>query len=183
MAQGFDELIQFVDDFNEKLLSATIIAGQGLLGDLLNRVHREGRATDGSPIGSGGYSRTPFYAAMDDFINRGSIPKDKVSKNGKWVQLPEGYKSFREYSGRQTDFVDLKYTGTLQNSMLLVQTENGFAIGYPQQNQPGDEGTREGTDPATLSLELEERYGKDIFAASQSEIDNFLGDIIYELNR
>lgn len=183
MAQGFDELIQFVDDFNEKLLAATIIAGQGLLGDLLNRVHREGLATDGSPISSSGYSDNPFYAAIEEFINRGSIPKDKISQNGKWVQLPDGYKSFREYSGRQTNFVDLKYTGTLQNSMLLVQTENGFAIGYPQQNQPGDEGTREGTDPATLSQELEERYGKDIFAASRSEIDNFLADIIYELNR
>ena len=178
MAKGFDELIEFVEQIRPAMVRATIIAGQGLLGDVLNRIHVDGKATDGGEIGEEGYSTTPFYTAMDSFINRGGIPKENISKNRLWVQLPEGYKSFREYSGRQVSFVDLKYTGGLQNSMLLIQTDTGMIIGYPQQMVGTSEG---GIGPDELSEILEDQYGKDIFTPSEDEVDNFFSDFLFEL--
>jgi hypothetical protein len=179
--QGLEGVLEYFQGSLKVLDAAIVIGGEGLAGDMANRVHLDGIASDGGDIGpnpSTGevYSSKPFFALTRNFAKRG-YPANLVSGTGFSVQLPHGYRDFREFSGRQVDRVDLKYSGHLQTSYRFVRDKSGaYRIGFLGEQTPGDQGTT----AAQKAAYLEGLYQKDIFSPTEEEIDNFFGDIAFE---
>lgn len=173
--QGTEGLQQYFNDTLAILDAAIVVAGEGLTGDVANRVHVDGQATDGGKIGAG-YSTKPFFALTRNFAKRG-YPGALVSSTGISVRLPNGYKDFREFSGRQTGFVDLKYSGHLQTSYRFVKDGKGaYAVGFIGAQSADFQGVT----AKEKAGYLENLYGKEIFTPTTKEIDNFFGDIAFE---
>jgi len=175
MANGFSDLSNFRKKLDIGLIRGSGIAASTLVAKQLERIHEDGIATDGSKIGD--YSDKPYFTSSDKFVSTGGIPKDKISKNKKWVQLPEGYKSFRKYSGRQTDFKDLDYSSSLRQAYLYQLTEKGFVTFYAG-GESGDEAT-----PINKMRWNESIAKKEIISPSDEEVDlvvNIISDHIFD---
>lgn len=114
-------------------------------GEMSQRIFEQGEAADGSQIGQ--YSTTPGTYGMP-------------GKKAKFY--PGGYKQFKQDVGRQSSFVDLKLTRSLQ-----VDFSNGLRKLTPLKYQVA---VNQGKN-ASKWIELEDKYGKDIFDASKSEVD------------
>lgn len=82
------------------------------------------------------------------------------------------YKEYRERRGRQTAFVDLRLEGDLQNSMQVIPiSENETGIGFLNDFE---------ADKARWN---EDRFEKDIFEFSDTELNQVLNIIVDELGR
>lgn len=98
------------------------------------RIFGEGRKSDGSKIGE--YSKKPTYYSKEVFIRKAAFKakgkKDRGNfKNGnerKTMYLPGGYTELRDIQGRQTEFVDQKYSGSQERSIGIVKL--GTAVLY-----------------------------------------------------
>lgn len=117
------------------------LANIDLKGDIIQRVHLEGLANDGTPIGQ--YSTTPIYVSIEGARAKygSQIPTSKLAPRGvkvkgkkalvrlvnedgeqvkverKSMYFPEGYKGFRSFMGRAVDKVNLKLTGQMSGSV------------------------------------------------------------------
>lgn len=176
MIQGLEGVLQWLNGSRQILDEAIVIAMEGLVGTMGNRIHVEGLASDGGPISSG-YSTKPFFALTKDFVNKGRIPKALISSTGQSVQLPAGYQDFRRFSGRQVDKVDLKYTGHLQTSLRSTVLEAGaYAVGFVGTQKAGQFGST----AAAKAGYLEGLYGKDIWTPSEQELDETYQAVLFE---
>ena len=127
-------------------------------------VFRDGRSVGGARIGS--YSTKPMYASTNNprqpytkLRGRGQGKKSnsRTFKNGKERQsryFPTGYKGLRQFLGRETSFVNLKVTGSLERSITTGVSQNTATIRFSN-----DEGT-------TIGRAHEDKYGKSIFGVS-----------------
>lgn len=172
---AFENAIKELDGLFTAMAEAAFLAGNSIVAKQVKRVHTFGKAADGSLIGPG-YSTKPYFTSLERFVARGSIPEENISANNKWVQLPEGYKSFREYSSRQTNFVDLRYTSHLEKSYVIRKTENGFVAGYI--GSADESGITAG---AKMAIAEEYTYKKSIIGPSADEIQEFKNLFIQEL--
>ena len=181
MVEGIDEILQYFDDTLNVLDAAIVIAGEGLAGDMANRVHKDGQATDGGPIGPNPntgevYSTKPFWADPRDFAKKG-FPQGLLSSTGGSVQLPEGYKDFRAFSGRQVSKVDLRYSGNLQTSYRFTRLGNmSYGVDLLGKGTPPSRGIS----AAQKAAHLESLYDKEIFSPMAAEYDSFIDDIEFE---
>ena len=172
MAQGFEQVIAYPEQVRQRTQEAFAIAKTSALALIKERIFDKGLDANLSEIKNvkrdnpgTGYSDKAYFALLKDFVNKGSVPNRFVSKTGKSVQLPKGYESFRQFSGRQTNFVDLNYSGVLFNSVLCEQTQEGFKVGII--------GGRGGDSVSAVEKAefADSRNGSKVFAAAQREVD------------
>jgi hypothetical protein len=136
----------------------------------VERIHTEGRASDGGDIGQ--YSTSPAY------VNPAKSPRgfEAAGKSGKTVfarsgkphltrYFAEGYKQYREQIGLPSDKVTLTLRGDLRDGLAVIRTEAGYGLGW------GD------TDLAARAEALEERYGKKIWSPTEQEQANMTAQI------
>jgi hypothetical protein len=112
-----------------------------MLAKLKQRVFRLGLDSSDNPIGS--YSTGPFYQNPTKLVGvpaGGVKPQGKnglsIFKNGKPKKtryLNQGYKELRELVGRQSDYVDLNFSGSLQLSMQVGFRGNVAVFGFTNQ--------------------------------------------------
>lgn len=131
----------------------------GVRASNMRRIHNEGKAVDGSMIGS--YSTKPMYVSLKNsprkFTPKGKKGKTKF-KNGKSHKsgfFKDGYKGFRREIGKETGFVNLQLTGSLKADFNMVKTTNGWNIGF---NKKSD-----------ISESLEEHFKKEIWGVSEQD--------------
>lgn len=168
----FSEILNYADSLPERLQKGLAIAGNNLLSQQLARIHEDGLDSSGNKIGD--YSTKPYFTSADRFVNKSGIPADQRGK--KWVQLPEGYKSFRQYSGRQTAYIDLDYSGVMRQS-YRVEVENlAFKLGYF-----GGSGSTDGVTASEKMAYAEKRNGSAIAAPTKEEEAGIIEDILTEL--
>lgn len=160
----FGNILSRIGAIRDALSDAHSGAGANLLKEQIARIHERGEASDGSQIGT--YSEAAYFTSIDSFVNKSGIPDDEISKNGKWVQLPEGYKSFRDFSGRQTRFVDLDYTSLMRQSYQVDILPDGFQLFYLGTTNEQSKGVT----PIQKLRYAENNFGKDIIAPSLDEV-------------
>ncbi len=143
--------------------------------DIKRRIFLNGLDANGTKIGS--YSTDPIYVSINGARKRygSQIPTSKLKGKGKAENskskfkngnsrrsqyFKNGYAGFREFMGRDIGTVNLDLTGNLQNSISSGTNANVATIAFLN------------TEAQDLAGYLEERFsGKNIFAASQGEVD------------
>jgi hypothetical protein len=128
----------------------------------VQRIHANGTASDGSVIGQ--YSATPIYVnpknSPSSFQPVGKTGKTTFAKTGQphlTRYFDQGYKDYRQQIGLAADRVVLTLRGDLRDGLAVIQTPNGYGLGW------SDEGLYE------LSQKLEQRYGKKIWSPTAEE--------------
>lgn len=110
---------------SEEALRIRVPAANMLLATTKNRIVQQGKATDGSRIGS--YSTRPAYFSKKQFVKKGAFKG--VGKNGgkprKTMYIANGYTGFRQAQGLQTAFVNAELSGDLMLSYVSVPKDNG----------------------------------------------------------
>jgi hypothetical protein len=123
-------------DGTKKRISAA--AAFAVIAEYKRRIFTDGIATDGAPIGQ--YSTRPFYQNPNALVGvptGGIVPQGRTGKtqfnNGKPYKtkyLARGYAELRELTGRQSNTVDLNFSGSLERSIQVVQEGNASSIRY-----------------------------------------------------
>jgi hypothetical protein len=139
------------------------------LAQLKSRIHEQGKAADGSDIGT--YSTKPIYVSVKNNPGRSfGLPTGKtgryVFKTGKKAgerhaskYFPGGYNQYKTEIGRNTlGKVNLSLSGQMNNQFTVQPSSNGYGIGW---------GDTEFTDRAK-GFEL--KYKKKIWALSKEEL-------------
>ena len=155
---GLNDLIQF----DKRLLKAATTVHNLMA----QRIFGEGRAASGKSIGN--YSTEPFY------ISPGKSPKKFTSvgiggktkfKNGKPHKtryFANGYTGFRQKAGRQTGHVDLRLTGTLENSFIVEASGVNYVSGFINEKQ------------ALIAEGNEEHFAVKVFELTEDEENKFV---------
>lgn len=141
-------------------------AANKLRAAIINRIANEGKATNGSLIGT--YSTKPSYYTKKQFVKGGAFkPQGKTGKsafdNGKphkSMFLPQGYTELRNIQGRRTDIMNWEYSGDLMLDFKQQETQTAILIGFTRIDQSKK---RKG---------LEARF-KPAFSPSKEEINDY----------
>jgi hypothetical protein len=159
-----------------------------VIAEYKQRIFFNGLDSTGNPIGQ--YSVNPFYinpltlttVAADGVIPEGKNGQ-KVFKNGnphKTKYLTQGYKQLRQLTDRQSDKVDLNFSGSLFQSIKVTENSNVSAVTYTNDEMAnimeGNE-ARFSKDISTVSVderELGEEAARNELLAILEEIDSFL---------
>jgi len=106
---------------------------QNLYASNARRVHNEGRAVSGSPIGKYSTKAAYFKAAATRSIQ----PKGKTGKttfkNGKPHKtryFSNGYRGYKSALGFDAGRVNMQLTGRLKADWVLLRSRNGYVIGF-----------------------------------------------------
>ena len=138
-----------------------------VIAEYKTRIFVDGLASDLSPIGQ--YSFTSFYINPNSpqlfgVASRNIKPAGKTGqtkfKNGnphKTKFLQDGYSELRNLTGRQNQTVDLNFSGSLFQSVKVVEEANVTKIAYTVDSE------------AEKMVWNEIRFGKDISTVSQPE--------------
>lgn len=180
----FEELPNLLLEIQKRLINeisgAALTHGANeLVGEMRKRIFSKGLDSSGNQIATG-YSSTPTYVPKKVFIREGSFTAQGKEnkgnfKNGnerKTMYLEHGYKELREVQGRQTSFVDIRYSGSLEKSIeTLREDENNVVVAITD----GLESTkRKG---------LEDNYGKDIFTPAPTDLQHYEDVMAGEIER
>jgi len=159
------KLLQVVVGNPETQKRVSNAAAFTVLAQYKRRIFTDGLATDGSAIGQ--YSSKPFYqnpTKLTGVAVGGVSPLGKngldTFKNGrkkKTRYLAGGYKELRDLTGRQSDFVDLNFSGSTEGSIQVGTKGDDVVIGFINEKA------------AEIMQGNEERFGKEIIAVSQEE--------------
>lgn len=107
----------------EEALRIRVPAANKLLAATKNRIIQEGRASDGSKIGS--YSTKPAYYSRKQFVRKGSFKGiGKTGKKRKSMYIADGYRGFRAAQGLETKFVNMELSGDLMLSYVSDADSN-----------------------------------------------------------
>ncbi len=164
-----------------------------VIAEYKQRIFFNGLDSSGSPIGQ--YSVNPFYInplTLTTVKASGIKPQGKpignnkgktVFKNGnayKTKYLAKGYQELRELTGRNSDKVDLNFSGSLFESIKVTENSNISAVTYTNDEMAnimeGNE-ARFSKDISTVSVderELGEEAARNELLAILEEIDSFL---------
>ena len=138
-----------------------------VIAEYKTRIFVDGLATDLQPIGQ--YSFTSFYINPNSpqlfGVSSSAIkPAGKTGqtkfKNGnphKTKYLADGYSELRNLTGRQNQYVDLNFSGSLFQSVKVVEEGNVTKIAYTIDSE------------AEKMVWNETRFGKDISTVSERE--------------
>lgn len=154
----------FGDDAAQKQIA--IVAVTASLAEFQHRVFTLGLDANGSPIGN--YSNRPMYASKEAYRglpnrftpqgkNASGDFKNGNKRNSKYYK--DGYAEFRSDVNRQNEKVDLNLTSTSSRSIKLGFDGDGAVFGF--------------TDKERMDILIgnEERFGTEIFKATQKERD------------
>lgn len=199
LEQYHERLRDLAERAGERLSTRVIlVSATKLLASMKNRIFRDGKATDGSAIGS--YSTEPFYASRSRFIQKGAFrPQGKAGEKAniktkvfdvttrkaknvvikkdhterKTMYLKDGYKQFRDVQGRSTDTVNLQMKGDLNLSYTLQEQDDAIVIGFNNELQSKK---RKG-----LEKHFKSETGT-IFPATKEEKDLYSQSVVEESN-
>ena len=144
----------------EREVATTMVAEIG------NRIHNQGKATDGSDIGT--YSTKPIYvnpknAAGKTFKTAGKNSAESKFKNGKpraTRYFGGGYSEFKSTIGRnQLGKVNLSLSGDMNQKFVVIPTEQGYGVGWNEEEYK------------QRAEYFEKKYGKPIWSWSADEIN------------
>lgn len=143
------------------------VAAFRVIGEYKQRIFTEGLDTFGSKIGS--YSTNPFYINPNSptllgVSTSGIKPEGKTGKtkfkNGKPHRskyLSEGYAELRQLTGRQSDTVDLNFSGSLERSVKVIEFGEISTVTYTIESE------------AEKMIWNETRFGTEIHTVSDEE--------------
>lgn len=141
-------------------LAIRVPAANRMRANVINRISNDGKATDGSKIGS--YSTKPAYFSKAQFVRKGSFkPQGKVRKGTKTMYIPTGYHGLRQIQGRRTDMKNLQYSGDMLLDFRQETQGSDILIGFIKKKESDK---RKGN---------EKRAGKKILTPSQQEINEY----------
>lgn len=125
------------------------------------RIHTRGQDSDAGTIGT--YDEKPMYVP----VSANPSPGGAVGKRGATTfangkerrsrYLPGGYNEYKTAIGQNTGSVNLVLTGALRDSYQVIQTSEGYGLGWT------DETLRDRADA------LETKYGKKIWHPTEEE--------------
>ena len=157
-------LAQVVNDDNTARRISQAAAIQ-VIAEYKQRIFFLGLDTSGGSIGQ--YSVNPFYInplSLTTVSAGGIKPQGKngqsVFKNGnphKTKYLTQGYKELRDLTGRQSNTVDLNFSGSLFQSIKVTESGSVSAITYTNDEM------------ANIMIFNEDRFAKDISTVSTDE--------------
>lgn len=143
-------------------------AATSVLGEMKTRIHEQGKAADGSDIGT--YSKKPIYVSITANPGKsfgrpiGKSGKSKFASGKKKGQdhksryFPQGYSEYKTAIGRnQLGKVNLSLSGQLNSQLALIATSRGYGLGWPDDEK------------LKRSAFLEKKYGKKIWALAGKE--------------
>lgn len=171
------ELLKAVVTAPETAERLSQVSAFAVIAEYKNRIFVEGYTTNGTPIGQ--YSTKPFYQnpnSLKGVSSAGVKPIGKTGqsrfKNGKQHKtryLPQGYKELRELTGRQSEKVDLNFSGSLEKSIKVVQEGERAVIRYTSAKE------------AEIMEGNETRFGQVIHELSKEENELGLDVAVNEL--
>jgi len=140
--QEFADRLQQLDKLRNTQITNRILleSAAAILGEMKFRIFNEGKATGGTKIANGYSSQKKKYTKSDfaGTISSKFAPNTTVKKkNG--TRIPamkfENYAAFRRYVGRQTAYVDLSLSGSLQGNIQIGQSGGNIVIGLTSQEE------------------------------------------------
>jgi len=164
ISERLEILAQVVNDDNTARRISQAAAIQ-VIAEYKQRIFFLGLDTSGGSIGQ--YSVNPFYInplSLTTISAGGIKPQGKngqsVFKNGnphKTKYLTQGYKELRDLTGRQSNTVDLNFSGSLFQSIKVTESGSVSAITYTNDEM------------ANIMVFNEERFAKDISTVTIDE--------------
>jgi hypothetical protein len=164
ISERLEILAQVVNDENTARRISQAAAFQ-VIAEYKQRIFFNGLDTSGGAIGQ--YSVNPFYInplSLTTVSASGIKPQGKngqsVFKNGnphKTKYLTQGYKELRDLTGRQSNTVDLNFSGSLFQSIKVTESGSVSAITYTNDEM------------ANIMVFNEDRFAKDISTVSNEE--------------
>lgn len=125
------------------------------------RIHTRGQDSDAGAIGA--YDQKPMYVSLSAY----PPPGEAIGKNGAKTfangrerrsrYLPGGYNEYKTLTGQNTGSVNLVLTGELRDSYQVIQTAEGYGLGWT------DEELR------TRADALEAKYARKIWHPTEEE--------------
>jgi hypothetical protein len=164
ISERLEILAQVVNDENTARRISQAAAFQ-VIAEYKQRIFFLGLDTSGGSIGQ--YSLNPFYInplSLTTVSASGIKPQGKngqsVFKNGnphKTKYLTQGYKELRDLTGRQSNTVDLNFSGSLFQSIKVTESGSVSAITYTNDEM------------SNIMIFNEDRFAKDISTVSIDE--------------
>jgi hypothetical protein len=164
LSERLEILSEVVNNDNTARRISQVAAIQ-VIAEYKQRIFLNGLDSNGSAIGQ--YSVNPFYInplSLTTVAADGVIPEgkngQKVFKNGnphKTKYLTQGYKQLRQLTDRNSETVDLNFSGSLFESIKVTESGTVSAITYTNDELAGIMETNEA------------RFGKDISTVSTDE--------------
>jgi hypothetical protein len=155
----------FIIGQEETQKRVSIAAEIRVLAAMKRRIFTDGIATDGSQIGQ--YSTTSFYQNPTKLIGVAASGVKPAGKNGqanfkngkakKTKYLALGYQQLRELTGRQSDYVDLNFSGSMQGALQFGIRAGIAVVGFVNE------------EAAEIMAQNEQRFGKDILTVTEEE--------------
>jgi hypothetical protein len=164
LSERLEILSEVVNNDNTARRISQVAAIQ-VIAEYKQRIFFNGLDSNGSAIGQ--YSVNPFYInplSLTTVSAGGIKPEGKngntVFKNGnphKTKYLTQGYRQLRDLTGRQSETVDLNFSGSLFQSIKVTESGLNSAITYTNDELAG------------IMESNEARFGKDISTVSTDE--------------
>lgn len=132
-ALKLEELVKNLDSEMPDLISTVVMVE--LEAKHKQRIFSEGLNSDGEKIGE--YSKESGYYSKEIFIRKGAFKQQGKDKKGKFKNgkerksmfLPGGYTEFRDIQGRQTEFVNIKFSGSAERGIGIVKLGSSTLYG------------------------------------------------------
>lgn len=155
-----NDLLNIVTKINNAIRSPQPrrIAASTVLARQKPRIFEQGLAENGSKIGT--YGTNPI-----------SISKNRQARNTGKTYFKGGYAEYKTDIGKNPGYVNLDNTSQMKGDYGVIV--NGDELGNGFQNDVN----------ADKARWMEEKYGKDIFALTDSEFDLYVNTLLYELDK
>lgn len=172
--QDFADRLQQFDDLRNTQIANRILleSAKAIEGSMKERIFGQGKDTSEAQIASGYKSQKKKYT-KDDFAgtisSKFSANTTIKKKDGRRVPAMkfENYAAFRNYVGRQTAYVDLSLSGSLQGNIKSGESGGDVVIGLTSLEE------------SKKRKIIEKRlYKKDIFIPSRTDIQEGSGAIV-----
>lgn len=140
--QEFADRLQELDNLRNTQITNRILieSAKAIEAEMKWRIFNDGKATGGTQISNGYSSQKKKYTKADfaGTISSKFTPNTTVKKrNGTRVPAMkfENYAAFRRYVGRQTGYVDLSLSGSLQGNIQVGESGGTVVIGLTSQEE------------------------------------------------
>lgn len=150
----------------------SLIMAESVAGEMANRIHKEGKDSNGQQIGS--YSAGYMKVRTGDFGNSKRVSRGKnegkPKDSGVISRGPNKGTPRTKYNRTNDTTVVLSLTRQMENDFGIVPTTTGYGIGYKNELN------------YNKSQWAEEKYKKDIFSLTSDESEKVLNGVNEYIN-
>ena len=144
-------ILKLANDMPKIQVELKTVGISEMLGLMKNRIFKDGLDSSNNKIGS--------YSSKEATFSPSRFFKKKPAKA---MKFDNGYKGLREYLGRQTNFVDLNFSGSLKDAVKSFRKGDNFYISIMDNSND--------TTSEVLKAEgNEDRFNKTIFESTEKE--------------